>query len=213
MTQLQTQVKIDTWISATWDEYLRFLEQPNFEKAKGYYYHQQMRIEMSPVGNPHAKDHAIIIYAIHLFASLKEIDLNGLDNCTYRKTGYQEAQPDASFYIGETVDAIPWETKIIDLDSYPPPSLVVEVAASSLGDDLGQKRLLYEELGVQEYWIIDVEKTQVFAFAIANTGSYRINQSQVLPNLEIALLENALKQTRTTNHSRVGAWLLNQFQI
>lgn len=52
----------------------------------------------------------------------------------------------------------------------------------------------------------------MLAFAIANTGSYRINQSQVLPNLEIALLENALKQTRTTNHSRVGAWLLTQFQ-
>jgi|GEM_PF-5940111 hypothetical protein len=28
MTQLQTQIKTDTWITTTWDEYLQILEQP-----------------------------------------------------------------------------------------------------------------------------------------------------------------------------------------
>jgi Uma2 family endonuclease len=212
MSQLQTKLPTDTWVTATWDEYIQTIENPEYEKAKGYYFNGQMRIEMSPVGNPHSRDHSIIIYAVHLFATLKGIDLNGHDNCTYRKTGCDEAQPDASFYIGENAEAIPWETTIIDLDVYPPPTLVIEVANTSIADDKGEKRLLYEEIGVQEYWIVDVQKVQVIAFAIENGGSRKITQSQVLPGLAISLVEEAFRRTRQMNHGKVGAWLLSQFQ-
>lgn len=47
---------------------------------------------------------------------------------------------------------------------------------------------------------------------MANGGSRRITQSQVLLGLEIALLEEALRRTRQMNHGRVSAWLLSQFQ-
>jgi len=109
-----------------------------------------MRIERSPVGNDHSRDHSIIIHAVHLFTGMKGIDLNGHDNCTYRKTWVSAAQPEVSFYIGETAEVIPWGTGIVDLDQYPPPTLVIEVANTSLADDKGNKRLLYEELGVSE---------------------------------------------------------------
>ncbi|MBE9167047.1 Uma2 family endonuclease [Pleurocapsales cyanobacterium LEGE 06147] len=207
-----TQLPTDTWITTTWDDYLRVIEDPAYEKAKSYYYKGQMRIEMSPVGNDHSRDHSIVIYAIHLFAGIKGIDLNGHDNCTYRKTGVNEAQPDVSFYIGATADAVPWGTGIVDLDQYPPPTLVIEVANTSLLDDKGNKRLLYEELGVSEYWIIDVQKVEVLAFAVENNGSWRIRQSQVLPGLDISLLEEAFQRTRQMNHGKVSAWLLTQFQ-
>jgi Uma2 family endonuclease len=32
-------------------------------------------------------------------------------------------------------------------------NLVIEIAVYSVNDDLGFKRLLYERLGVKEYWI------------------------------------------------------------
>lgn len=212
MSNLQTKLPTDTWIAATWNEYLQVIENPGYEKAKGYYYNGKMRIEMPPVGNDHSRDHSIVIYAVHLFASIKDIDLNGNDNCTYRKTGYDDAQPDASFYIGKNADVIPWGTSIINLDTYPAPDLVIEVANTSLADDKGDKRLLYEELGVGEYWIIDVQNVQVLAFGVENGGSRKIYQSQVLPGLAISLLEEAFRRTREMNHSKVGAWLLSQFQ-
>ncbi|HAA28437.1 MAG TPA: hypothetical protein DCE56_13080 [Cyanobacteria bacterium UBA8553] len=212
MSQLQTKPLSDTWLAATWDEYIQIIEKPEYEKAKGYYHNGQMRIEMPPVGNDHASDHTIIIGAITLFAATKGINLNGKDNCTYRKTDLDEAQPDVSYYMGENVNAVPYGTSIIELDIYPPPTLVIEVANTSLSDDKGEKRLLYEELGVAEYWIVDVKNVQVIAFAIENGGSRRITQSQALPNLEISLLNEAFRRTRQMNQGQVYAWLLAQFQ-
>ncbi|MGJ5629615.1 Uma2 family endonuclease [Nostoc sp. CALU 1950] len=212
MSELQTQLATDTWIAATWDEYIQIIENPAYQKAKGYYHNGHMRIEMPPVGNDHASDHTIILFAVNLFASIKGIALNGKDNCTYRKAGFKEAQPDVSYYIGENAGVIPYGTSIINLDIYPPSDLVIEVANTSLADDQGEKRLLYEDLGVKEYWILNVQNVQVMAFAIENQGSRRITESQVLPGLAISLLNDALRQTRQINQSQVGAWLLTQFQ-
>jgi Uma2 family endonuclease len=212
MSQLQAKLPTDTWVNATWDEYLQAIGAPAYEKARGYYYNGRMRLEMSALGNPHSRDHFIVIAAIALFASTRNIDLDGHDNCTYRKTGYQEAQPDVSFYVGANAELVSWDATIIDLDTYPPPDLVIEVAYSSLADDKGEKRLLYESLGVREYWIIDVQNVQVIAFEIQNRGSRRIDQSQVLPGLDIAVLEEAFRRSRQMNHGKVSAWLLSQFQ-
>lgn len=202
----------DSWVVASWDEYIQTIEDPRLEKAKGYYYNGRMRIEMPPVGNDHASDHTVIIFAVNLFASIKGIALNGKDNCTYRKIGVQEVQPDVSYYIGENADIVPYGTSIINLDRYAPPDLAIEVANTSLADDKGEKRLLYEDLGVAEYWIVDVQNVQIIAFSIAEAGSRRITQSQVLPGVEISLLEEALRRTRKMNQSSVGSWLLTQFQ-
>ncbi|BAZ51383.1 hypothetical protein NIES4103_40320 [Nostoc sp. NIES-4103] len=212
MSEIQTQLPTDTWVAVTWDEYIQVIENPAYEKAKGYYHNKQMRIEMPPVGNDHASDHTVILFAVNLFASIKGIALNGKDNCTYRKARVREAQPDVSYYIGENADVIPYGTSIINLDIYPPPSLVIEIANSSLADDKGEKRLLYEDLGVAEYWIVDVQNVQVIAFAVENGGSRRINQSQVLSGLVISLLNEALRQSRQMNQSQVGSWLLSEFQ-
>lgn len=212
MTKLSTKFELDTWVNATWDEYIQTVEDPIYEKAKCYYNRERFRIEMSPLGTTHSKDHSIVNYTIHLFATLKVIPLNGHDCCSYRRIGVREIQPDLSFYIGENADVIPWETTIIDLNAYPPPDLVIEIANSSLPDDIGEKRLLYEDTNVKEYWIVDVQKIQIIAFAIENGGSWRIANSQVLPGFTISILEEALRLTRQMNHSQVGGWLLTQFQ-
>ncbi|MBD1825206.1 Uma2 family endonuclease [Cyanobacteria bacterium FACHB-DQ100] len=213
MSQLNTQVQMEAWISMSWEEFIRITETPAYAKVKAYYYNGRMRLEeMAALGNPHSRDHYIVIAAISIFTGILGLDIDGHDNCTYRKTGCAEVQPDVSFYVGENAEIVPWEATIIDLDRYPAPDLVIEVAYSSLADDRGEKRLLYESLGVKEYWIIDVQNASIWAFAVADRGSRRIDCSIVLPGLEIAVLEEAFRRSREMNHGKVSAWLMNQFQ-
>jgi len=212
MSETQTQLTTDTWIPASWQEYLQTLTQLQNENGKSYYYKGYMRLEMPPVSFDHGNDHVVIIFAVTLFATLRGILATGLDTTTFRKTGVQDCQPDVAYYLGENAQAIPNGTGIVNLDRYPTPDLVIEIAKTSLLDDLGTKRSLYEELGVAEYWVVDVQNAQIIAYAMADQGSKRIQESQVLPGLVIAILEKALRRSREMNQSQVGAWLLSQFQ-
>lgn len=62
MNELQTKLPIDTWVIATWNEYIEAISDPRLEKAKGYYDDGQLRIEMPPVGFDHASDNGIIFF-------------------------------------------------------------------------------------------------------------------------------------------------------
>ncbi len=201
----------DRWIVAPWADYQQAIEQAT-EKVKGYYYDGTMRLEMSPVGNPHSRDHFILITALGLFAALRGLRLDGHDNCTYRKNGAREAQPDLSVYVGDRVKSLDWETKIVDLDRFPPPDLAIEISDSTLLDDYGRKRLLYEDLGVAEYWVVDVAEAIITGFEMIDRGSRRIQESLVLPGLKLDVLEAALRRSRETDHGQACAWLLEQWR-
>ena len=213
MSGLKTKLPTDIWVVATWEEFIAMADDPAYSKAKCYYRNGQMMIETMSVGPDHSRDNAIALLAINLFCTIKGIAVNGLDNCSYRKTGVRECQPDVSYYIGERAQLAPSGSSIASLDVTAPPDLVIEVADSTLADDIGEKRLLYEELKVAEYWVVDVQKSQIIAFAIiADNGSRRIVKSEVLPGLTIAVLEEALQRSRTENQAQVGAWLVAPFQ-
>lgn len=212
MMSLQVKPRTDSWVLATWDDYIKQLNDPIYQQAKGYYYKGHMRIEMSPVSFDHGQDHVIIIFAVNLFVALKQIPATGLDTTTFRKIGVRECQPDVAYYLGKNAKTIPSGTGIVNLEQYSAPNLVIEIARSSLLDDLGIKRALYEELGVTEYWVVDVQKAQLLAYSMSHQGSQRIEVSQVLSGLEVAILEEALQRSRQSNQAEVGAWLLTQFQ-
>ncbi|MBD2259057.1 Uma2 family endonuclease [Pseudanabaena sp. FACHB-2040] len=211
MNPVETPLKTDAWIAASWDAYVKAVKDPELNRAKGYYYQGFMRLEMLPVGSDHSSDHALMLFAVSLYATLKGIAVTAKDNCSYRKVGIQECQPDISYYVGTKALAIPRGTNIVDLNKYPAPDVVIEIAKSSLLDDQGAKRLLYEDLGVGEYWIVDVERGKITAFTVANQGSYRIRESQLIVGLQMITLEQALKQSQEADQTQVGSWLMQQF--
>lgn len=79
-----------------------------------------------------------------------------------------------------------------------------------MGDDTDRKQKLYQRLGVQEYWVVDVNAGQVIASALSPT-EISISESQVLPRLSIALVEEALKRSQTEDDGAVSRWLLATF--
>ncbi len=214
-TKTQTRIitPLDTWLTAPWQEFVKIADAPDSAKLKSYYYNGKMRFEPMSTGSDHSKDHMTIIMSVGLFASLRNIPINGRDCCSYRKKGYTEFQPDASYYIGEKADAIPWGTRIIDLDQYPLPDLVIEISDTSIADDLGAKRLQYEDMGIAEYWIVNVQTMQIFGFANGSDGSIRrIRESLILAGMKLEILEQALQRSRQENQSATTGWLIEQFK-
>lgn len=214
MAKLTTRLPTETWITIPWEKYLEVIENPIYQNSKSYYYRGNLRIEMLPVSFDQGKDHVIIATAVTVFAALKRIPANGLDTTSFRKTGIRECQPDLAYYLEEQAQVIPNGTGVVNFDQYPAPDLVIEISKSSLLDDLGTKRSLYEELGVKEYWIVDVNTTEIIAYTMLKPelGSQQIRQSQVLTGLGLSLLEEALRRNRETDQSAVLAWFMSQFQ-
>ncbi len=207
---------LNTWVKAFWDEFIQVADNRDYAKYKFYYYKGESRIEPMSTGSDHSNDHALVIMAIGIYFAVKGLAINSKDNCSYRKVGSKEVQPDISYYVGDRANLIPWGTGIVDLDVYPAPDLAIEIANSSWADDIGKKRLMYEDLGVKEYWVIDVKNAEIIAFTITDSegvkGSYRITRSQIITGLEFALLEETLRLSRENNYGYVTSWLLTQFQ-
>lgn len=201
----------DTWVKASWEEFLALADSPEFEKARFYYDNSFLRIETMPVGAGHGRDNTLLSQVVSLYGTLKNIRIVGFTNGSFRKTGVRECQPDMAFYIGASFRIPPKNSEPVDVDQFGAPALVVEIASTTLNDDLGRKRLLYERLGVQEYWVVDVNAGEAIAFAVADGGSKQIQESQVLPGLAIAVVEEALQRSQTEEDGEINRWLLKTF--
>ncbi len=205
-------VTTDAWVRAKWSEFLILADNSPDEKTRFYYDQDVMRMETMPVGSGHSQDNTILTLVVTLYGAVKNIRLKGFTNGSFRKQGVRECQPDLAYYIGTDFPIPPKTSQPIDVDEFGAPHLAIEIASTTLDDDLGRKRLLYERLGVQEYWVVDVESGEVTAFAVSNGGSRQIPVSQVLPELAIATVEQALKQSQTEDDSTIHRWLLQTFQ-
>jgi Uma2 family endonuclease len=201
----------DTWVKASWEDFLALADDSTYANGRFYYHQGYLRIEMSPLGPRHGRQNAIISKVASLFASLRNIPIVEFINTSFRKAGLNEFQPDLAFYLGSGLRVPPETNSPVDLNEYDPPTLVVEIGASSLSDDLGWKRLLYERAGVQEYWVNDANARRAIAFAIAEGRSGEIQESQVLPGLAIAIVEEALQRSQTQDDGEINRWLLQSF--
>ncbi|MEL6248123.1 MAG: Uma2 family endonuclease [Cyanobacteria bacterium J06648_16] len=204
-------LKTDVWTKATWDEFLSLAARPELGKARFYYDDGRMRIETMPIGLAHSRDNSILAAVITLYGALKNIQSVTYTNGSFRKVGERECQPDLAYYIGPDMRLPLKSNQPLDINQYGPPQLAIEIFATTLSDDLGEKRLLYERLGVSEYWVVDVAEATVIAFSISNGGSYRIQTSAVLPDLSISVIEEALRRSQTENDGVINRWLLEQF--
>jgi len=203
-------VVIDKWISATWDEFIALANDSSLEKARFYYDNQKMRIEMSPVGPIHAHENSIVSNVVRLFAMIKNICIYEYTNCSFRKPSESEFQPDIAFYLGTNLNLPARNNAPVDLNQFDLPTLIVEISSTTLQDDLGYKRLLYERLGIQEYWVVNAQTSEVFTFTIADGRSGRVERSQVLAGLEMAIVEEALKRSQSEDDGAVSRWLLTK---
>ena len=201
-------LQTDTWVKATWDDFVATMDTTPYDEGRGYFDNGSMRVEMAALGGGHARQNSVVSKVVSLFGMVRAVRLAEFTNGSFHKTGERGCQPDVAFYIGSDFRLPPQDNSPIDVDVYGPPTLAIEIGGSSFKDDLGAKRLLYERLGVSEYWVVNVAEQQVVAFAVAEGGSRQIRVSGVLLGLEIPLVEEALHRSQTEDDTTLMGWLM-----
>jgi len=209
----------EQWIRVSWNDYVVLTDDLTDDASRCYYDDGWMRIEMSPLGPLHGRENSIVSTLVCLFTTLKNFRSAGLTNTTFRKRGVRDGQPDIAFYVKPSEEANPGapfllpplDNSPVDVDEFGAPHLVIEIASTALDDDLGRKRLLYERLGVQEYWVVDVSNREVLAFEVKDGGSRQIRVSQVLLGLDMALVEESLRRSETQDDGEINRWLIQVF--
>jgi len=93
---------------------------------------------MSPLGSRQGRQNSIISKTVSLFATIKNVRIVEFAHTSFRKAGVGEFQPDLAFYIGSGLRVPPQTDAPIDLELFDPPTLVVEIGASSISDELGR---------------------------------------------------------------------------
>ena len=201
----------DEWVPATWEEFLVASEDSERTRDRCYYDLGLMRIETTPIGSAHGQDTSILAAVVTLYGTLKNFAFISFISCSIRQNGERECQPDLAYYIGENVQRLTKNDQPVDVHLWGAPTLAIEISSTTLSDDLGNKRLLYERLGVSEYWVVNVQEAKIIAFEVANGGSRQIQASLVLPGLPMSLIEEVLQRSKTEDDGPVSRWLIQQF--
>jgi Uma2 family endonuclease len=161
---------------------------------------------------PHGKPHLQVAGWVYTYCvATPGVDYS--DNATVRLDRHaNEVQPDVLLRLEPGAGG----RSRVDADGYVsgPPELVIEVAASSADRDVGIKRTLYQQSGVQEYLVWRVEEERVDWWELAD-GAYRplppdddgVVWSRVFPGLCLnvaALLAGDIAAVAATVQQHVG---------
>ena len=201
------------WQQATWDDYVMLRDDDNGDRYKLFFDNQKLWIEMGAEGINHAKFGDLFAMILLVCATkFPDIKLSTFGGCQMEEKGQRAVAPDIVVYVGD--DTPTWkagQSRFIDLEQWRSPDLVGEIADTTLAIDLDEKKRVYADLGIAEYWVIDVRAYRLFAFKLDENGVYKqCEVSQVLPNLAISLLEKTLEQLTTKTNTEAAIWFSQQ---
>ncbi len=207
-------VTFPRWYPADWENYVQLKGDLSLESAQLFFSHNQLLVENTGgEGIQHARCSDLFRLLVGLWLMQNpDIKAEMMSNCIIQKPKVRAASPDLVVYVGEEIPQHQsGERREIDLDHQRPPDLVGEVSDTTLASDLDEKKKLYAEMGIREYWVIDVLGQRVFAFYQQPDSYYAlIEVSVVLSGLRIDLLSESLKQMQTGSNLTAAAWFAEQ---
>jgi Uma2 family endonuclease len=141
-------------------------------------------IEMSPEGMPHA------VYCGDAVDYLKQL----LGNRAKVREAHPITLPNDSEPEPDIAVVIPSPSRYLDHHPYPEDIFwLVEYADSTLAKDLNIKQIIYAQAGILEYWIVNLQVSELIVFRGASSDGYqtetRLTTGNIsplsFPNIEI----------------------------
>lgn len=209
------------WQPATWQDYEHLRDKlgsdATIQRVQLFFYdHQLLAENMGWEGLLHSEVRELLSLILGLWLMQHpEIKSKILGSCLMEKVGKQAAAPDIAIYLGENLPQYrKGESRRINLDRDRLPNLVIEVADTTLDSDLDQKKHLYAELGIPEYWVIDSQSNQVFIFILQDQRYFKAENSQLITGFTATLLSETIEQMKAGSNISAALWFgerLSQF--
>lgn len=205
--------QIPRWHSDSWENYVHYRDNLTAERARLFFNRNYLLVDMESEEINHANVSNLFTMLFCIwFSHFAENTAESLGRCLLEKPNQQAASPDLILYIGE--DFPKWqagEVSWINLDQWRVPDLVGEVSDTTLATDLDEKKQIYADLEIPEYWVVDVIGKRVLAFRLQPDKRYQqVAQSVALEGLPITLLEQTLDQLSQGTNITAASWFAQQ---
>jgi Uma2 family endonuclease len=141
------------------EEYMRLAEAGMFDDKKVELL-DGVVVEMSAQGPRHVE---LVAFMNRRLARRLPDDYRVLPQCTYRLSERSVPEPDFAIVTARSLHAHDWPTAV----------WLVEIAVSSIHEDLGLKARLYAAAGIAEYWVIDANIDSVIVHLEPSSDGYR----------------------------------------
>lgn len=201
------------WHSASWEDYVALRDAPTAERMRLFFNQDALWIDMGAEGINHASVSDLLTMIFFIWSTQRPEQLfNSLGRCLLEKPPKKAGAPDLVLYIGEDYPRWqPGEPRRINLNQWRVPNLVGEISDTTLATDLDEKKHLYADLGIPEYWVVDVRGLRVIAFELHKNGKYiECVQSKALEGLPISLVEQTLERLSEGTNTSAAAWFAQQ---
>jgi len=213
LTQTPPIPNLYQWQPVTWQDYIVLREHPTSERMRLFFNQGWLWVDMGAEGINHASISDLFTMLFFIWSTQRpEQIFSSLGRCLLEKSPLKAGAPDLVLYLGESYPRWePGQLRRIDLHQWSVPNLVGEISDTTLTTDLDEKKDIYADLGIPEYWVIDVRGQRVFAFRLQENGKYQeFTESVVLNGLPMSLLNQALELLSQEANTRVAAWLAQQ---
>ncbi|MGF1571419.1 MAG: Uma2 family endonuclease [Nodosilinea sp.] len=138
-------------------------------------------LELMTTSPEHERLKTTVARLIEAFAEELDLDLKGYGSATFRKEAAARGlEPDECYCLGE-------------LDEVP--DIALEIVITSGGID---KLKVYQGLGVREVWFWQHQQLRIYGLQDAVRGYETLPTSQLLPQLDVALLASYVDSHRQT---------------
>jgi len=170
-----------------WEEYEQLLEDLGPKSSARVFYHQG-RMWIVPPLPEHERSKVVVNRLMGALSEELKMPVISFGSSTFkREKSARGAEPDDSFYVRHADQLL--DKKQIDLDTDPPPDIVVEIDHTSTSID---KFSIYAGLGVPEIWRVLGSKVEIYLLVGDHYDESKT--SRTFPALTSATLSEFLEQ-------------------
>ncbi|MDZ7958185.1 MAG: Uma2 family endonuclease [Aulosira sp. DedQUE10] len=194
-----------------WETFNTILQELGDKRAARLAYNEGNLEIMTPLGE-HENTNRFIDDLIRILADELNLNLKKFGSLTLKRDDMQRgAEPDSCYYIQN--EPLVRGKRNINLNSDPPPDLVIEIDITSSSLD---KRPIYATLGVPELWLYDGRSLQFFVLSepiliytpVQESPTFSVLTSDVIPQF----IEQSLTDGETATLRSFGAWLRQKLE-